>query len=144
MNLITKTALLCITLTITASGVLHSQTDGVKIGVVTGIDQKTAEIIVGTSTAANDIKMGDLLYLRIGGKIVLLRVTFPMQTISKCRAEGKNRALRAKAVKGMTVYRYMKGIEEISTTGKDEQTEDLRDRTYKGKAGGVIHYDTGK
>jgi hypothetical protein len=143
MNFITRTALINAIVVITVVGVLHAQTDGAKIGVVSSIDLKTAEIIVRSPAAVNDMYMGDLLYLRIDGKIILLRVTFPMQTVSKCKAEGKNRALWVKVGKGMTVYRYREGIEDKST-GEAENTEDPRDKTYKGSPGAVIKYDLGE
>ncbi|HPS58769.1 MAG TPA: DUF1566 domain-containing protein [Spirochaetota bacterium] len=126
---------------IAITSMLHSQTDGEKLGFVRDIDNKTSEIIVGSSNAADDIKMGDLLYVRIDGKIIKLRATFPMQTVAKCKAEGKNRALWRKIEKGMAVYRYTKGIEDL-TPGIDDsnKTYSIGDR---GPAGGWIFYDKG-
>jgi len=146
MNFKCKTALI-IVITIAAAGILHSQTEGVKVGVVQDIDKKAGVITVASPTAGTDIKMGDLLYVRIDGKLVQLRATFPMMTIAKCKAEGKNRALWTKAEKGMTVYRYKKGIDDNAAIGKDETTADTKNNEYKigdkGPAGGWVFYDKG-
>jgi hypothetical protein len=101
-------------LTIALSGILYSQTEGGKVGEVKQISKTAGEVIVGSPTASKDIKMGDLLYVRVEGKAVQLRATFPMQTISKCRAEGPNRELWSKIKTGMTVYRWKTGIEDIT------------------------------
>ncbi len=91
-----------------------------KVGIINHVDKSSGEIIVGSPSAATELQMGDQLYFRIDGKIVLLKVVFPMQTIAKCKAEGKNKVLWIKAAQGMTVYRYSKASEESSS---DESTD---------------------
>jgi hypothetical protein len=147
MNLISRIFLVTAIITLPTAGILHSQSEGVKVGVVQVIDKKSGEIIVSSPTAGDDIKMGDLLYVLIDGKVVQLRSTFPMMTVSKCKPEGKNRALWAKAEKGMKVYRYKKGIEDSQAIVKDETATDTKNTSDKivkrGPGGGFIFYDKG-
>lgn len=147
MNIIIRTFLITAIITFVAAGILHSQSDGVKVGEVTQIDKKAGEIIVGSPTAGADIKMGDLLYVRIDGKVVHLRSTFPMMTVSKCKPEGKNRSLWTKTEKGAPVYRHREGVEDSTEIGKDVATADVKGNNYKigdlGPAGGWIFYDKG-
>jgi len=129
------------------SGTLHPQTDGDKAGDVNQVDKKSREIIVRTSGDSNNIQMGDLLYVRIDGKIVKLRATFPMQTITRCKAEGENRQMWIKIEKGMPVYRYKKSVEEAVTDKKETPARDRTGKGYKigdrGPGGGWIFYDKG-
>lgn len=140
MNYLRRTAIIAFLIFITA-GTLHSQIDGEKVGEIKQVDQKTSEVIVCSLIAGNDIQMGDLLYMRIEGKIVQMRVTFPMQTIVKCKPEGQNQSLLNKVVKGMTVYRYRKGVENF------EPAKNTKSKIYmigdRGPAGGLIFYDKG-
>lgn len=112
MNFLKINTLTLVILTITLSGILYSQVEGEKVGEVKQINKKNGEVIVGSPAASKNIKMGDLLYIRIEGKVVQLRATFPMQTISKCRTEGSNSDLWLKIKTGMTVYRWKSGIED--------------------------------
>lgn len=141
MNFVARSAIIIALLIIASTGTLHSQTEGEKVGEVKQIDTKTSEVYVGSPSAGIDIQMGDLLYVRIEGKAVQLRATFPMQTIAKCKAEGKNRALLKKAEKGMSVYRFKKGVEDFRSI------VDIQSKIYKigdrGPAGGWVFYDKG-
>lgn len=110
MKFIKTTGLIIAVMIITAYGNLQSQTEGEKVGEVKQVDQSAGVVVVGSPTAGSDIKMGDLLYMRIDSKVVLVRATFPMQTVAKCKPEGKNRDIWTKAEKGMPVYRYNKDI----------------------------------
>ncbi len=85
--------------------------EGPVIGQVGAVKMKSGEIIVKTPEAAGLINMGDRLYLRIGGKAVLMKASFPMQTISKCVLEQGYRGYMEKITKGMPVHRYVKEIE---------------------------------
>mgnify|MGYP000975969669 CR=1 FL=1 len=106
---------------------LPTRSEGIKLGTVKKVDIRSGEIIVGSSTAARDIRMGDLMYVLVEGKTLIFKATFPMQTIARCRFEGKNRALIAKVRKGMPVYRY-RGENRIG---------------QHGPGGGWIFYDKG-
>lgn len=86
--------------------------EGPQVGAIAEIKHATREIIVKTPLAAKNIKMGDKLYVRVDGKAVVIQATFPMQTIAKCMLDGKYAGYWGKIVKGMTVYRYVPGVEE--------------------------------
>jgi len=118
------TVLAGVMLTIALTGTLYPQSEGERVGQITQVNMKTGEIIVGSPSAAKDIKMGDLLYVRIEYKVVQLRATFPMQTVAKCKAEGNNRKLWTKAVKGMPVYRWKEGIADGRPAGDNKPVVD--------------------
>jgi len=147
MKFINKISTIAAIFFIISAGILQSQNDGEKVGDVNQIDKKNKEVIVSSSTASNIIQMGDLLYVRIDDKIVKLRATFPMQTITKCKAEGENRQQWIKIEKGMPVYRYKKSIEEAVPVEKGQARRDRRGGDYKigdrGPGGGWIFYDKG-
>ncbi len=127
-------------LSIFAAGILLPQTEGIKIADVYKFDTKTGELIVSSPKASSDIKMGDLLYMRIEGKVVLLRASFPMMTTAKCKPEGKNYMLWAKARKGMPVFRFKDGIEDTAAVVAQTKIYKIGDR---GPSGGWIFYDKG-
>ncbi len=134
-----NTLLFITVLMLVLSGLLYSQSEGKKVGTVKQVNKKTREIVVGSSSAAKDIKMGDLLYVRVEGKVVRLRATFPMQTVAKCRAEGKNKALWGHIARGMDVYRYQSGMDQDHEVKISKQYK-IGDR---GPAGGWVFYDKG-
>lgn len=118
-----------------------SAQDG-RLGDVKKIDRATGEIIVSVPASANDIKAGDLLYAKAGGEYVTLRAVFPMQTVVKCRAEGKNRVL---AAVGLPVYRTMKTADVKAADGSkpSEPAKGTYELGAKGPAGGYVFYDKG-
>lgn len=91
------------------------------LALVNSIDYSKGEIIITTKGRGDTVKMGDLLYIKIDGNIVLLRAVFPMMTITKCKAEGKNSYLWRKAEKGFPVYRYEAGIEKINLSAGEQE-----------------------
>jgi hypothetical protein len=117
-----------------------AQSDGAKLGEVKKVDRRSGEIIVSLPASANDIKIGDLLYTRVNGSVVLLRATFPMQTLVKCRAEGKNSSLLTSA--GSTVYRYTKEIEN-GTAVKPADSTKVYVIGDRGPGNGFVFYDKG-
>ena len=130
-----------------SAGAANSEPEGISVGVVQNIDLKSGILTVASSGKGDPIKMGDLLYIRVDGKVVLLRATFPMMTTSKCKPEGKNRKLSHKAEKNMEVYRFKRGIEDSQVIAKDAELIDAHNKVYKvgdrGPAGGWIFYDKG-
>jgi len=61
------------------------------------------EVIVQGNNIAAHVYMGDKLCLYSGDEIIILKSTFPMQTISKCSViSGNIKKIRP----GMKVYRY--------------------------------------
>ncbi len=147
MNYISRIVLITAVIIFPASGILHPQSEGVKVGVVEDIDKKSGVITVSSPTAGNDIQMGDLLYIRIDGDVVQIRSTFPMMTVSKCKPEGKNRALWTKAEKGMTVYRYKNEIKDSKEIVEESEASDIKNKNDRigkiGPGGGFIFYDKG-
>jgi len=93
--------------------------DGPVAGKIDSINKKTKEIVINTESGKT-LKMGDKIYVRIDGQPVILEVTFPMMTTSKCKPEKKNEKKFSSITKGLTVYRYEKGIEEVETEAVDE------------------------
>jgi hypothetical protein len=147
MKLFNKITLIILVITILSAGIVNSEPEGISVGVVQSIDIKTGVIIVASSSATDAVKMGDLFYIRINGKVVLLRVTFPMMTTSKCKPEGKNRSLWTKAEKRMAVYKYKSGIEDNHAIADNYTAIDAQSIVYKvgdrGPAGGWVFYDKG-
>jgi formylglycine-generating enzyme required for sulfatase activity len=118
MNRFSVLILSAVFLALTGTIFLQSQSEGRKVGIVNSIDFNKGEVIISTPGSANIINMGDLLYIKIDGRYVLLRAVFPMMTITKCRAEGQNAYLWIKIVKGLPVYRYEAGIENFNASGE--------------------------
>jgi len=74
------------------------------------------------------LMMGDLLEVRNGKNRVILEVTFPMQTVARCRIrEGKISALK----KGMRVYRHVKG-------DNGPESEEKKDFSNTESFGGIV------
>ncbi|PKL16290.1 MAG: hypothetical protein CVV49_17025 [Spirochaetae bacterium HGW-Spirochaetae-5] len=134
-------------ITFLSAGIANSEPEGISVGVVQSIDLKSGILTVATSGKGDPIKMGDLLYIRVDDKVVLLRATFPMMTTSKCKPEGKNRKLFHKAEKNMEVFRFKRGVEDSQSIAKDAERIDSHNKIYKvgdrGPGGGWIFYDKG-
>ena len=125
------------------AAVFASAQDG-RLGDVRKIDKASGEIIVSVPASANDIKAGDLLYAKVGGDYVTLRAVFPMQTVVKCRAEGKNRALLT--APGAPVFRTMKTATTETADGSKAAAAPAKgayEPGAKGPAGGYVFYDKG-
>jgi len=88
--------------------------DGVNIGKISEINKISGEVTVASSKAGESIRMGDFLYIRIKGKTVLMKATFPMMTVAKCRLlPGYGKYLK-EIPKNSPVFAYVKGIEKES------------------------------
>lgn len=129
---------------IAAAGILHALGEGVKIGEIRQINKKSGDIMVGSPTAGSDILMGDLLYVRVEGKAVQLRSTFPMQTLARCRAEGKNRELWTKIKKGLPVYRWRSDITDEIIREESEEFKDSKEENKEENKEEVKNGTTGK
>lgn len=147
MEFISKKILAASLFTMALVVTLYSQQGETRAGVIISVDKKSGEILVGSPNAGDEIKMGDILFLTVGGKTVQLRVVFPMMTQAKCKAEGNNRSLWKKIEKGMAVYRQANDINEDVTVIKNQSDPDAENKAYKvgdrGPAGGWIFYDKG-
>ena len=135
-----RTAILCTAFLVLTVGGSFAQQDGDRLGEVRKIDKASGEILVSLPASRNDIKVGDLLYAKVKDEYVVLRATFPMQTVVKCRAEGKNRALLMSP--GAPVYRTMK-IAAGGTAAPAEPAKGTYEVGGKGPAGGYVFYDKG-
>ncbi len=83
---------------------INAMSEKIKAG---AIDQIRSRVITVRVNRGTVLMMGDLLEARAGDSTVLLEVTFPMQTVARCRvSEGKISVL----TKGMPVYRHIKGV----------------------------------
>ncbi len=85
-----------------------------QIGEIFSINPANKEIIVNVHSGIN-LNMGDLLQIETESGKIILDVTFPMQTVSKCKIKGNGKL--AELTKGMPVYRYNK-----ETDNKNEIT----------------------
>jgi len=77
---------------------------GLFIGAVKSITEN--DLIVGGSDIAFKVHMGDKLCLYPDDKIIVLRATFPMMTVTKCKVISGN---RNDVKPGMKVYKYSAG-----------------------------------
>ena len=84
-----------------------SQQHGQFIGEIKSVNRN--EIIVGGKDLASRIYLGDKLVLYSGNNIIILRSSFPMQTVTKCDLiSGKREEVKS----GMKVYKYKRNKEE--------------------------------
>ena len=139
-----RTAILCTAFLVLTVGGSFAQQDGDRLGEVRKIDKASGEILVSLPASRNDIKVGDLLYAKVKDEYVVLRATFPMQTVVKCRAEGKNRALLT--APGAPVFRTMKTAPTETADGSKAAAAPAKgayEPGAKGPAGGYVFYDKG-
>ncbi len=89
------------------SQTVHSA--GEEVGEIykTGKKPTDIEVKMNTGTLLN---MGDILQVETNSGKIILEVTFPMQTLSKCRIRGRGNPSDLK--KGMTVTRYSRETEK--------------------------------
>jgi len=88
--------------------------EGVNIGKISEINKNSGEVTVSSAKAAESIRMGDFLYIRIKGKVVMMKATFPMMTVAKCRLlPGYGKYLK-EISKNSPVFAYVKGVEKES------------------------------
>ena len=80
--------------------------EGEHVGVIGSINPSTKEIVVTSPEAAEKIKMGDTLYVRVSGKVVTMTATFPMQTLAKCSLTPESADALGSVKKGMDVFRF--------------------------------------
>ena len=86
--------------------------EGPRMGKVYQINRSSGEIIMQSSVQAHEIRMGMRLYTRIDGKAAVMKATFPMQSVVKCRIEGRHRKYLGSIRVGMPMYKYVNGVED--------------------------------
>ena len=87
--------------------------DGEQIGKIGEVNTVTGEVVVQSPQAAAKIKMGSKLYVRINGKVVIMTATYPMQTVAKCKLIPSNAGYLGQIGKGIPVYGYIAGMENV-------------------------------
>lgn len=105
--LIAAAAALC-----TAAIMTFTYSSPVSIGVIGSVDAGTGEVIVNIPGSSGMVTIGDLLFVQVNGEVVVLRATFPMQTMSKCKLLPGHKKYFSKLTRGMPVYRYYSGVEK--------------------------------
>jgi len=108
-----------------------------EVGRVSEIDRRTGDVTV-TVISGLRVNMGERLQIETDKGKIVLEVTFPMLTLSKCKIRGKGKL--SQLSKGMKVYRYSKDEPVEDTAVKPGKAYKVGDR---GPAGGWIFYDKG-
>lgn len=85
--------------------------DGRHVGIVGSVNNSTKEIIVNT-LKDKTLELGEQVYVRINGKVTVMKTTFPMMTTSKCALEKQYIKQINNMYTGMSVYKYETGVEE--------------------------------
>ena len=111
--------------------------EGPRIGKIYKVHQRSGEIVVQSITP--DIRMGSRLYARVQGKAVIMKATFPMQTVVKCRLEGQHRKYLAGLKISMPVHKYVQGVtDDINAAGQGIGGEAERESTL-GRLNAIIN-----
>lgn len=133
-----KCSLLFITIFLAVNTKLISADE--TLGTIGSINKLTGEVLVNLPESGNKVKIGDLLYVRVNGKAVIMKSVFPMMTVTKCRLEKDYTGQINNLSKGATVYRYSKSTflveekkepENTGTTGVLPQKADFRNVTWE-------------
>ncbi|HPS58668.1 MAG TPA: hypothetical protein PK514_11240 [Spirochaetota bacterium] len=122
---------------IAASAAVLMSEDENYIGKTGEINSGKKEIIVNVKSGTV-LKMGDLLQVETEAGKITLEVTFPMQTVAKCKIKGRGKYSDLRT--GMGVYMYSKDEAVDETAVKPGSAYKIGDR---GPAGGWIFYDKG-
>jgi ankyrin repeat protein len=77
--------------------------NGKLVGLVKSVDGASNEVIVSSVVIGQLVNIGDTLYCVCDGSKVNMEVTFPMQTIAKCKLADKRNIAKLKV--GETVYK---------------------------------------
>jgi len=92
-------------LLLVASAFIYSYGSGEEAGKIFKIDRRAGEVHVSTKKGLQ-LNIGDRLQVETDSGKIVLEVTFPMLTLSKCKIKGKGKL--SVLSKGMKVYRYSK------------------------------------
>lgn len=121
-------AVLILLLMLTGESML-SPKNGALIGRIGSVSRSNKEIIINIESGKT-LKMGDEVYVRADGDLLVMEVTFPMQTTSRCKLL-KNYSKSIKNIKkGMNVYLYDKSV--LEDKGNSENTDTAGSATDKG------------
>ncbi|HOO70479.1 MAG TPA: hypothetical protein PK926_01880 [Spirochaetota bacterium] len=120
---------------------VFSQDQDKQLGTVYQINRSNQEIVVASPRAGLLFKMGDLVYVPTDDKNVILTVTFPMQTVARCKIAKSHQKYGDEIKKGMPVFRYIPG-DTLNSLQKDfERIDEIR--LYNGRIirGAIISRD---
>lgn len=114
---------------------------GREVGEIAAINSGKREIVINVKSGI-DLKMGDMLEVESGSGKIKLEVSYPMQTVAKCKIKGKGQLAQLK--KGMTVYRFSVDEEKVddSAAKKTGYTEKLGDTEMVYIEGGTFTMGT--
>lgn len=87
-----------------------------EVGKIFGIDPGKKEIILNVKSGT-DLKMGEQLFIRVSGEVVVMEATFPMQTTVKCKLLKKYSNYFKLLERGMNVYKYNKTVPDNTMEG---------------------------
>ncbi|MCP4131203.1 MAG: hypothetical protein GY754_09505 [bacterium] len=108
---------------ISISGDLYSRTPR-RLGRVGKINRAKKEIIVASPSAGRTMRMGKKVFVKVGNSVVVMRVTFPMVTIARCKVLPKYQGFLNRVRKNQSVYGYYKGVEnQFKKTAKEGEGE---------------------
>ena len=96
--------------------------EGPRIGAVHSVNKARGEIVVAAPGSGGKIQAGDRLYVRIGGKTVMLTATFPMMSVVKCRLLPGYGKYLAEVRKDEPVFAYREGAEKESDAAVIKQS----------------------
>ncbi|MCP4137998.1 MAG: hypothetical protein GY754_43950 [bacterium] len=92
--------------------IFSTPSEAASLGKIRKINRASGEIIV-ISSGAKRIRMGQKLYLKVNNKIVVLRASYPMMTVVKCRLLPGYYKYLGQIKKNTPIYRYKKEIETV-------------------------------
>lgn len=102
-----------------------------KVAVVYKIERASKTVIIASPRAGLILKMGDLVYITLNDRPVVMTVTFPMQTVAKCQVARSHEKYFDDIQKDMEVYRYRQG-DSLQSLRKDfERLDEIR--LYNGR-----------
>ncbi|MCP4135663.1 MAG: hypothetical protein GY754_32140 [bacterium] len=78
---------------------------GKLIGIVKEINYGTGQIILGSKRIGKLVKMGDRVYVIVDDNKIYMKVSFPMQSIAKCRIAPEHRKFLNKIKKRVAAYK---------------------------------------
>lgn len=84
---------------------VEKKVNGEFIGIVKAVNPVSNEIIVSSGRIAYKVQIGDTVFIENDGGKINMDVSFPMQTIAKCKVKDKDRKNISKIKKGDKVYK---------------------------------------
>lgn len=99
---------------------LYSKNDQ-RLGKILSVNPSSGEIMVSIE-GEKSVKMGDRLYTRSGENIIVMKSTYPMMTVSKCRLEDEYKKYMNLLKPGMEVFIYDKGVTEENASSDKNVT----------------------